>query len=268
MSNAGPGAPEAFWRNTPLGEHLVAAEQAFFDQEVADIFGFNALQLGAGMPDFLRACRIALRARVHAEPGAGLRADPAALPILTGSADLVLLPHVLEFHRDPHEVLREVARVLMPEGHVIISGFNPWSALGLRQRLTREPGLYPWNGQFLSLARLKDWMALLGFELRAGRMCCYVPPLDDALWLQRLDFLEAAGDRWWPFGGGVYFLHGVKRVAGMRLITPRWRPEFAPSKALAAMPQRLAGPGAGGRRRERQSNSNPKPPQPQPNEIA
>ena len=52
-------------------------------------------------------------------------------------------------------------------------------------------------------------------------------------------FLEAAGDRWWPFGGGVYFLHGVKRVPGMRLITPHWKRSGAKSKSLAPVPQRV-----------------------------
>jgi hypothetical protein len=58
-------------------------------------------------------------------------------------------------------------------------------------------------------------------------------------WLRRFGFLEAAGDRWWPFGGGVYFLHGIKRVPGMRLITPRWERSAAKSKGLAPVPHRM-----------------------------
>jgi hypothetical protein len=58
-------------------------------------------------------------------------------------------------------------------------------------------------------------------------------------WLGRLSFLEAAGDRWWPFAGGVYFLHGIKRVQGMRVITPQWKTSLAKSKSLASIPQRV-----------------------------
>ncbi|HYL18282.1 MAG TPA: hypothetical protein VEV20_06360, partial [Burkholderiales bacterium] len=39
--------------------------------------------------------------------------------------------------------------------------------------------------------------------------------------------------------GGVYFLHGVKRVAGMRVITPQWKTAVAKSKSLASIPQRV-----------------------------
>jgi hypothetical protein len=54
--------------------------------------------------------------------------------------------------------------------------------------------------------------------------------------------MEAAGDRWWPFAGGLYFLHGIKRVQGMRLITPAWRAAPAKRKALAAQPQKHSHP--------------------------
>jgi hypothetical protein len=136
-------------------------------------------------------------------------------------------------------VLREVARMLMPEGHVIISGFNPWSLWGGRQLFDRSRELFPWRGQFITLPRLKDWMALLGFEITAGRMCCYIPPVKEERWIGRLSFLESIGDRWWPFAGGVYFLHGVKRVQGMRVITPQWKRSLVKSKQLAPVPHRV-----------------------------
>ena len=234
------------WFETPLGAYLLASEQAYFDQEVADVFGFNALQLGLCRNDFLRANRMPFQCRVGslqreagADDGARIRAEFAALPILGNTADLVLLPHVLEFSDNPHQVLREVARILMPEGHVIVSGFNPWSLWGARQAFDRTHDVYPWRGQFITLPRLKDWMALLGFEITAGRMCCYIPPVSKQPWIGRLSFLEAAGDRWWPIAGGVYFLHAVKRVQGVRVITPQWKTRLVKSKSLAAVPHRI-----------------------------
>jgi SAM-dependent methyltransferase len=56
------------------------------------------------------------------------------------------MAHALEFHDDPHQILREVERVLIPEGELIITGFNPISIWGLRQRLPNCPGDFPWNG--------------------------------------------------------------------------------------------------------------------------
>jgi len=224
------------WFCTSLGRYVANVEQDYFDSEVADVFGFNAFQIGLPEHDFLRSNRMPFRC-VSANYGSvRLLADDQALPIRSGVADLVLLPHALEFSDNPHQVLREVQRVLMPEGHIILSGFNPWSLWGGRRFLARK-GIYPWGGQFVSLPRIKDWLALLGFDVASGRMGCHLPPIASDKWRQRFDFMEKAGDRWLPFAGGVYFLHGVKRVQGMRLITPKWRTAGA-SKRLAVLPQR------------------------------
>ena len=224
------------WFATSLGRYVANIEQAYFDREVADVFGFNAFQVGLPEHDFLRANRMPFRCTTAVNGKVAFSSRASALPIRTGVADLVVMPHALEFSENPHEVLREVQRVLMPEGHVILSGFNPWSLWGVRRLATRS-STYPWRGQFVSLARIKDWFALLGFEMTAGRMGCYVPPFRRGEWRRRFSFMERAGDRWWPFAGGLYFLHGVKRVQGMRLIAPRWRAAAARER-LVVLPQR------------------------------
>jgi hypothetical protein len=136
--------------------------------------------------------------------------------------------------------LREAERVLMPEGHVVIVGFNPWSLWGLWRVLRHTEREAPWCGGFISLGRLKDWLALLGFEVAGGRLCCYVPPVNGKTWLQRFQFMEHAGDRWWAMAGGVYVVQAKKRVSGMRLLTPNWHEKMARKKALAAA-QKLGG---------------------------
>jgi SAM-dependent methyltransferase len=229
------------WFSTPLGEYLLAREQPYFDRIVADIFGYNAFQLGLPQLDLLRASRIVLRMHVDPEGPAGLRSDFRDLPIASNSVDLVVLPHVLEFSDNPHQILREVARVLMPEAQVVISSFNPWSLWGFR-RLFHRDGHYPWHGRFINLPRIKDWCALLGLEINAGEMGCYVPPCNTEKWLQRFSFMDAAGDRWWPIAGGVYFLQAVKRVRGMHLIMPKWKQQLTPKKELAPVPKKVARP--------------------------
>jgi SAM-dependent methyltransferase len=212
---------ERDWLQTPLGAYLLEQEQGLFDAAVADLFGFNAIQLGMPEVDLLRNCRIPFRFRAAELGMATLRCASSQLPFAGSSADLVLLPHILEFSADPHATLREVERVLLPEGHVVLSGFNPVSLWGMRRLLDRS-GSYPWGGKFVSLSRLKDWLALLGLEVVAGRMGCYVPPLHNIAWLHRCRFMDGAGDRWWPMLGGIYFLVAKKRVTGMRLIRPNW----------------------------------------------
>ena len=230
----------AEWLATPLGEHLLGAEQKYFDHELADLFGFNAIQLGLPHYDFLRANRMPFRFVAGPEGPVALKSDLEALPIQSATADLVVMPHCLEFSSNPHQILREASRILMPEGHVVLSGFNPWSLWGVRRIAVRRNGGPPWSGQFINLPRLKDWMALLGFELTAGRMCCYVPPFTREKWLRRFGFMDSAGDRWWPFAGGIYFLHGIKRVQGMRIITPKWRVAQGQKKALAPLPHKTS----------------------------
>lgn len=226
------------WIRSPLGQNLLEREQRYFDEVVADIFGYNAFQLGMPELDLMRASRIPLRCHVGAHGAVEVRADFRDLPIASNSADLVLLPHVLEFAEHPHQILREVARVLMPEGQVVLSGFNPFSLWGWRRAFHRGND-YPWRGRFISLMRVKDWLALLGFEIVGGQMACYAPPGRQQKWLDRFRFMEAAGDRWWPIGGGVYFLQAVKKVRGVRLIMPKWSDRLAPAKRLAASPQKM-----------------------------
>ena len=209
------------WFATPQGQYLLAREQVFFDHSVADIFGFNALQLGLPEHDFLRNSRMPLHVTAGKEAGVQVRLEACELPFDCGSLDLVLLPHVLEFNTHPHHVLREVERVLLPEGHLIISGFNPRSLWGIRRAVGSRVG-YPWCGNFIALPRLKDWLALLGFEVVAGRFACYAPPFTNPSWLSRSNFMEPAGDRWWAVCGGAYLFQAIKRVPGMRLIKPKW----------------------------------------------
>ncbi|HOW48840.1 MAG: methyltransferase domain-containing protein [Rubrivivax sp.] len=236
------------WLRTPPGQCLLQWEQAQLDAAVADIFGFHAVQLGLAEVQGLRANRMPHRwvladTAARAEPlplpqaadeavdSQPLPAHPAALcdfdalPFPNNSLDLVVLTHTLELARDPHLTLREVERVLVPEGRVIVTGFNPMSLWGLRQRLGRalhlagrsQPYL-PRAGEFLAYRRLRDWLRLLSFEVEGGRFGCWRPPYRSARWLERSAWVERVGERWWPVFGAVYFLVAVKRVRGMRLV--------------------------------------------------
>src|SRR6266571_4287731 len=108
------------WFDTPRGRYVLAWEQAQFNAAVEDVFGFNAVQLGLPELDFLRESRIPLKVRAGLESGCGLRAEPVQLPLASQSIDLLALPHVLEFSPQPHAILREAERVLMPEGSVVM----------------------------------------------------------------------------------------------------------------------------------------------------
>lgn len=227
------------WLRTPAGACLLEWEGAAIDGVVADIFGYQAVQIGLPGIDLLAASRIAHR--FHCARGVGsaaqVNAHAFALPFASASLDLVLLPHVLEFSPHPHRVLREVERVLVPEGSVVLSGFNPLSLWGMWQLLARRRGV-PWSGAYRSLTRLREWLSLLGFEVQAQHFGVYVPPFGRAAWLQRWQWMDRAGARYWrPLGAG-YVVHGIKRVQGMRLITPNWRDRKAAAGKLSPVAQR------------------------------
>jgi SAM-dependent methyltransferase len=256
---------------SPPGRYVLRWEQAHLDRAVADVFGYHAVQLGVPEIDTLAENRMPLRLQVSDRliddemfPRAGAAQAGGRqvavitryeeLPFAAQSIDLVVMPHVLEFAEEPHQVLREVDRVLVPEGQVIITGFNPASLWGVRQSLTRlgARSYLPPDSQFISLPRIKDWLKLLSFEANRGRFGCYAPWAGSERWLTRWGFMEKAGDRWWPFLGSVYLLTAVKRVRGMRLIGRVWkrteerRASLAPAasqKTTDAFTVRVASPG-------------------------
>ena len=230
---------------------MLAWEQDRLDRSVTDAFGFHALQLGLPELDGLRANRMPHRwvvsdslvvpealplppptdshiSTLSPKEPVSLHCAFDALPFPDSSIDLVVLPHALELARDPHLTLREVERVLVPEGRVVITGFNPASLWGLRQRGARarlgmglpgRGGLYlPSAGDFIGYWRLRDWLRLVSFEVEGGRVGCWRPPLRSERWLDRFGWMDRVGDRWWPVFGAVYFLVAVKRVRGMRLV--------------------------------------------------
>lgn len=229
------------WLLSPPGRYVLDWECARIDATVADVFGYNALQLGLPQFDLLAQNRIPFRQRIGVPGSRGsvdASCDLRQLPIAANSIDLVVLPHVLEFYEEPHQILREVERVLIPEGQVVITGFNPFSLWGARRYLPPRSTAFPWQGQYLSLRRIKDWLQLLGFEVERGSFGCYAPPCNTAAWLQRWHFVEGAGSRGWPFAGGVYLVRAIKRVHGMRLILPAWRNGKSRAKALSPVAQK------------------------------
>ncbi|WP_395685154.1 class I SAM-dependent methyltransferase [Caenimonas koreensis] len=230
------------WFETPPGRYLLAWERAEFERSVGDIFGYHALQLGMPLLDTLEHNRMPHKwlALQHAGDGEeegrmpfakpSIVTDFAALPFEENSLDLVVLPHSLELNADPHATLREVERVLVPEGKVIICCLNPASLWGLRQRrahVYRRLGFgelfLPDAGEFIGYWRLRDWLRLLSFEVESGTFGCYRPSMKSEKWLDRTQWVDTLGEKWWPIFGAVYFIVAVKRVRGIKLIGKAWK---------------------------------------------
>lgn len=240
------------WLVSPIGQYMLQWEETYFCELSEDIFGFHAVQIGLTELDALKENRVThhwytnpfLSTSDMINPKAynhdtekglngysvpiSLAHNDLQLPFATESIDLVVLPHAFDLALSPHQLLREIHRILIPEGQVIVSGFNPTSLWGLKQRWGKITGKYflPTDAAFISLSRIKDWFALLGFETSRGYIGCYRPACNSWKGLKRFAFMEKAGNRWWPYCGAVYLVCAIKQIPGMHLIGQAFNDEI------------------------------------------
>ena len=213
------------WLAGPFGRLLLAAERLEVASALEHVFGNQFLQIGHwGAPDsFLPLARTPRRALV-AEPGA--RGDcvshASSLAIQSQSVDAILLPHTLEFEPEPHEVLREVERVLVGEGHVVVLGFEPVGAWAVRHYVTRH-GFPPGVTRLLSRGRLRDWLRLLGFDVLETRRFVHALPIEGLSSGALGRGLQRVGEQLDGRLGSVYLLKAKKRVYSLTPIRPRRR---------------------------------------------
>ena len=229
-----------YWYRTPLGREVAALEADCLTELLCDTFGYYLVQVGVGncFHEVLASSRIRHRVVVPCQsptgqPGLAVVGNPHALPLAADAIDAVLLPHTLDFAPDPRLVLCEVERVLIPEGRVILVGFNALSSWGLLRLIYRYRRRVPWCGRFLTTYRVEDWLSLLGFDVEIRKQLMFRPPMRAALG-PRLSVLDALGQRAWPALSGVYVIKAVKRVSTLTPLRPSWSARHAilPSGAI------------------------------------
>lgn len=213
------------WFDGPAGTRLLAAESAVLDQVTPCIFGYHAVQVCAVRPhSLLKESRILRRVLAGTAEVAGvdIACDPRQLPFASDALDLLILHHALDFEDDPHTVLREAARVVIPGGALVVVGFNPWSLFGFLRFFHLGALDAPWFARCISPYRVSDWLRVLDFRVDGLESSYYLPPLVSDRSVQRLGWLDYLGARWWPQRGMFYVLVARKSVAPL---TPVRRPE-------------------------------------------
>lgn len=227
------------WYKTAVGRRVASAEAECIERMIENAFGHFLVQIGdvGQFAHALESSRIRTRVVLSEAGGSGAEGSPllakaTELPLASASVDALLMPHTLDFAAQPQRVLREAERVLIPEGRILIIGFNPFSTWGL-MRSTLGKRRVPWCGNQLTSARLIDWLHLLGLQLEMREWLMFRPPLRSA-YGNRLDWLEDAGARWCPVLGGAYVIRAVKRVSLATPLRPRWkaRPPLLPGGAV------------------------------------
>ena len=159
-------APE-HWAELPKGEYFRAALEQQLKPWFAKMYGFHLLKIGNLSADInTESCAISHQVNVSlgGQP-LQVKADPLHLPFAEKSVDACLLANTLPWCSDPHRLLREADRVLIDDGWLILSGFNPMSLMGLRKLvpvIRRKP---PYNSRMFTFTRQLDWLSLLNFEV-------------------------------------------------------------------------------------------------------
>jgi len=213
------------WLQSPLGEALLQQEARVVEEALDGIFGEQCLQLGMWGENrtFVRFTRTQ-RCAVIAETAVGAPStigELHRLPIESDSIDAVLLPHTLDFNDRPHEILREVDRVLRANGHIVILGFKPGGLWGLR-RLIPGAGMPPGADHLISDRRLRDWLKLLDMRILGEQLYFFRWPLPRKSVGGSLKW-ELRGQALWPELAACYMLTAQKRVSTMTPVRPLWR---------------------------------------------
>lgn len=197
---------------TPVGRYVLRNERIIFNTHVTKIFGYYSIQLGLKNINFLQGNKISN----HYIIGDDIIANFAQLPVATNSIDLIVCPRILDFHYNYKEILFECYRVLVPNGKLLISGFNKHSLftlLGRKQDILKDINI-------VSLNTLKDDLVDLQFSIKAGQFFCYAPPIDNNATLSKLSWIEKVGNRWFPTLSSSYFLILEKNVVSPTIIKP------------------------------------------------
>ena len=232
------------WFSTALGQEILTQQLALAQPLVEGLFGYHLMQAGmAPQVDFAACSRINHRFRLSPCEGAGGAAlvEFEQLPLPSESIDVAVLHHLLDFAPHPHQVLREAARVLIPGGHLVVIGFNPFSLLGLsRLFLSSSPHQ---RGNQLRAARIADWMHLLDLQAGTVERGFFRFPLHHGELLAKTAWMERMGNRWHLPCGGFYIIVARKEVARMRTIRLNWRGEKKPSLNVVPSSPRVAARG-------------------------
>ncbi|MCV6590030.1 MAG: class I SAM-dependent methyltransferase [Marinobacterium sp.] len=218
------------WFDSALGQELLVAERELIKRALAPLYGMHLLQISVDDRQSLVAesqvhHRYNLCSRVSDEAvESALVGDHHDLPLPSDVLDVVVLHHILDFARSPHQVVREAARVLRPGGHLIVIGFNPASLWGVRRTLCRgEQQGIPWRGNFLSHRRLQDWLALLELTELKAWSGYHRAPFSSEKWRKRSRIMEGWVRRSPARNGAFLMMLARKDVAGMTPVTPAWR---------------------------------------------
>ena len=224
------------WYAGPLGQHLLGREQSLLDELLGRRFGYHLLQLGCADLELHSRSPMGHKFTFAPFPQGAIQcqavAECGAIPLATSSVDCVVLHHALDYAVDQHQLLREVTRILIPGGDVIIVGFNPLSSWGLRNMLLPGKRPVPWHARMLGRVRVCDWLKLLEFQVDEVRYAEYALPIDAPAAIRYSGWMEMLASRFnWPTGA-IYAIAARKQVLPLIPVQQRRRRMPLPTLVL------------------------------------
>jgi SAM-dependent methyltransferase len=237
------------WEDFPAGEHIQQAVAQVCNDYAERVFGYHFAKIGS-LSAAIKLDRSPIRHQINHTPfcidadgevsrnefddESHVVGQSHCLPFAENSIDGFLLANELDFAQDPHEILREVDRVITQSGYVIISGFNPLSLAGIAKFLPVKRNNVLHDARFFTSYRIKDWLQLLGFEIVEQRQVMFSTLFFQQKW-QGAAKLQQYLSAYLPWCSAVYVILAKKRVFPMTVIKPKrkLKPRFSAVGASA-----------------------------------
>ena len=213
---------------------------------LAGLSGGRIMGLGYAMP-YLADCTVKAEAQLAftmarqgvfrwPEDGAVQSAlvDECDLPLLESVVDVALVVHALELTDAPQEMLREIWRVLAPQGRLFLVVPN---RRGVWARFDTSPF---GHGQPFSKPQLSALLKESQFSVVSWSYALYFPPSTRAAVLSAAPAIESLGSWLMPALSGAIIVEAAKQVYAvaqgkrLRRIPNRTRPALAPVPAKGA----------------------------------
>ncbi|PMO56032.1 SAM-dependent methyltransferase [Vibrio breoganii] len=210
------------WDDLPKHAWVRDAIQMRLDEWCPKLFGYHMLKLG-GLSCEITSCNCNIQHQINLDivnPIHSIVADAYDLPFLEKSIDVVLMAHQLDYCLDPHRLLREVDRVLIDDGYLILTGFNPISLSGLNSLMPWRKNNLPWSGRMFTPYRVQDWLSVLNYQVVYMDSYGLIPSKKQrAIWT----WIENGIGGWSMLFCSQYFIVARKRTYPLKPIKPHWK---------------------------------------------
>jgi SAM-dependent methyltransferase len=219
------------WQQLPNGDVLLFQTQQRINYYLPRCFGYHLLKLGQ-LSCQLSTSESTITHQIscaNSGDNLGIEADIHQLPFQESTIDLCILAHELDFSSDPHQLLREIDRVLTLDGTLIISGYNPISWFGLKSFLQPK---HPQTARLFLPSRVIDWLHLLGFEIQQKQHFDFISHKAT----NSVSFcIESIGQRYLPYFCSVYFIIAKKKTTPMTKVKSafKFKTQIRPGQTAA-----------------------------------